>query len=71
MFPVRCGGAISVRCVVEYRAAPRRIRRHAVLLKIEWRIVAMQRYEGVREYFFRVREAFVVNVLRFGERGVE
>ena len=43
----------------------------AVLLKIEWQIVAMQRYEGVWEYFSRVREAFVVRVVRFGEQGVK
>ena len=47
--------------------APRTIRRHMVLLKIEWRIVAIQRYEWVWEYFFRVQEAFVVKVVRFGE----
>ena len=40
----------------------------AVLFCIEWRNVAMQWYEGVREYFSRVREAFVVEVVRFGER---
>ena len=31
----------------------------------------MQRYEGVREYFFRVREAFVVEMVKFGEREVK
>ena len=71
MFPVRCGGAISVCYVVEHRTAPRTSRRRAVLLKIEWQIVAMQRYEGVREYFSHVPEAFVVNVVKFGERGAE
>ena len=50
---------------------PRNNLSHAVLLYIEWRIVAMQRYEGVREYFSRVREAFVVEVVRFGERGAK
>ena len=68
-FPVRCEGAVSVCCVVEHLAAPRTIRCHAVLLKIEWQIVAMQRYEGVWEYFSRVRETFVVKVMRFGEGG--
>ena len=71
MFPVRCGGAISVSSVVEHRAAPRTIRLCAVLLEIEWRIVVMQRYERVWEYFSFVQEAFVVKVVRFGERGAE
>ena len=44
---------------------------HHVVLEIEWQIVAMQRYKGVQEYFQHVREAFVVKVMRFGERGVE
>ena len=44
---------------------------HAVFLKIEWRIVAMQRYEGVWEYFSRVPDAFVVEVVRFGEQGAK
>ena len=60
--------------MVEHRAAQRTIRRRAVLLKIEWQIVVMQRYEGVREYFSHVREAFVVEVVevvKFGERGVK
>ena len=43
----------------------------AVFLKIERKIVAMQRYEGVREYFSRVRETFVVEVVSFGERGAK
>ena len=43
----------------------------AVLLSTEWRIVAKQRYEDVWEYFSHVREAFVVKMLRFGERGVK
>ena len=51
--------------------APRTIRRRAVLLKIKWQIAAMQGYEGVREYFFRVREVFVVRVVRFGEPGAK
>ena len=34
-------------------------------------IVARQRYEGVREYFSGVWEAFVVQVVRFGERGAK
>jgi len=42
-----------------------------VLFKMEWRIVAMQRYEGVQEYFCCVREDFVVEVMRFGERGAK
>ena len=28
----------------------------------------MQRYEGLREYFSRVQEAFVAEVVSFGER---
>ena len=31
----------------------------------------MQRYEEVREYFSCVWEAFVIEVVRFGERGVK
>ena len=57
--------------MVEHRAAQRTIRRRAVLLKIEWQIVVMQRYEGVREYFSHVREVFLVKVVRFGERGAK
>ena len=41
-------------------------RRRAVL-EIEWRIVAMQRNEGVQEYISHVREEFVVKVVKFGE----
>jgi len=40
---------------------------HRAVLKIEWRIVAMQRYEGVREYFSLVLEVFVFKVVRFSE----
>ena len=43
----------------------------AVLLNIDWRIVAMQWYEGMREYFSRVREAFVVKVVKIGKQGVK
>ena len=71
MSSVRCGRAISVCCVVEHRTVPRTIRRCTALLKIEWQIVAMQRFEEVREYFSPVREAFVVKVVGFGEQGAK
>ena len=38
---------------------------------MEWQIVAMQRYEGVQEYFSRVREASAVKMVRFAESGEE
>ena len=68
---MRCVGAISICCVVEHGAVPMSIRCRVALLKIEWQIVAMQRDEGVQEYFSHVREAFVVKVVIFGERGTK
>ena len=67
--PARCGRAINIRCSAPLRAVEDSLSCAVLLRRVSNCSDAEVR--GVQECFSRVREAFVVEVVRFGERGVK